>query len=71
MSTTLETALRDMLQERAGDIEAVPARLTHLERDADFEPDEEVLDARPTRHSAWLLAAAVALVVAVAGAIIG
>jgi hypothetical protein len=71
MTTSIEDTLRDMLRERAGDIATVPTRLTHLARDADFEPDEEVLDARPTRHSAWLLAAAVALIVAVAGAIIG
>jgi len=71
MSATLETAVRDMLRERATDIDAVPARLTRLDRDADFGPEEELLDARPARSSAWLLAAAVALIVAVAGAVIG
>lgn len=71
MSTSLETALRDTLRERAGDIESVPARLTRLDDHAEFELGDELLDARPARHSTWLLAAAVALIVAVAGAIIG
>lgn len=71
MTTPLETALRDMLRERATDIDALPARLAHVEDRTEVPIDEEVLDARPARHSAWLLAAAVALIVAVAGAVVG
>jgi hypothetical protein len=71
MSTQLESALREMLRERATDIDALPARLAHLKDPTEVPIDEEVLDARPARHSAWLLAAAVALVVAVAGAVVG
>lgn len=71
MSTPLDTALRDMLNERAGDIDTLPARLTRLDGHAAFELEDELLTGDSMHRSTWLLAAAVALVVAVAGAIIG
>lgn len=59
--TDLDTALRDMLRERADDITTVPAAITDL----------ALAPARRhpvRRHPAWLIAAAVAAVLAVVGA---
>jgi hypothetical protein len=70
MSTSLEGALRDMLRERAGDIAEFPSRLVQPDRLEELplgDPDSRTSD----QHTRWLLAAAVALIVAVAGAIIG
>jgi hypothetical protein len=67
MSASLETALQEMLRERASDIETLPAHLGELDRD-------ETLSWRPDRrrdHSRWLLVAAAAVVLAIAGSIIG
>lgn len=60
----LETELRAMLQERAGDITTVPARILP-------DPNEELAD-RSTRHprTTWLVAAAVAVVLAVAAVVV-
>lgn len=71
MTTPLEGALREMLHERAGDIQDFPARLARLEDRTEVPIDEDLLDSRAARHSGWLLAAAVALIVAIAGAIVG
>lgn len=77
MSADLETALRDMLHERAADITTLPPRLTHPDQLADTDTTE-LLDEidlgephRPGRHSRWLLAAAVAVIVVIAGAVVG
>lgn len=57
----LDTELRAMLRERAGDIDTLPAYFTDLE-------SVEVLDTS-RRHTAWLVAAAVAAVLAIVGAL--
>lgn len=74
MSTDLETALRDMLHERAGDITALPPRLTHPGQLPHVD-GAELLDLGAPHHSArssrWLLAAAVAVIIAIAGTVLG
>lgn len=74
MSADLETALRDMLHERAGDIATLPPRLAHPDQLADT-GTTELLDLaaphRPGHTSRWLLAAAVVLIVAIAGTVVG
>jgi hypothetical protein len=64
----LESRLRAMLQERAGDITTLPERILPAPS------DEEVLDTRRRGayrpRTGWLVAAAIAAVLAVAGAVV-
>lgn len=64
--TDLDTALRDMLRARATDIDALPAGLAHFERVAERAADQSDAPVHP-RRTAWLVAAAVAAVLAVVG----
>ncbi len=62
----LEAELRAMLQRRAGDITTLPERVLPA-------ADDEILETRRgrhLRHTGWLVAAAVAAVLAIAGAIV-